>query len=101
MKAYRASTPRLAGTIEGDTFSGRLHALRTHLCLTRKQFSDRVGLTIDQIGRLERGGNGTRSDNPSIESIARTCGVQPVWLYAGSIAPRSLWPDWWQTSAAA
>ena len=94
MKSYQAPT-RFCGSINGDSVGGRLQAIRSRLCMTRKQFAEHVGLTDGQVARLERGGKGTRNDQPSIDQIARICGVQPVWLYAGSVAPRNLWPEWW------
>ena len=98
MKSYQAPT-RFCGSINGDSVGGRLQAIRSRLCMTRKQFAEHIGLTDGQVSRLERGGKGTRNDQPSIDQIARICGVQPVWLYAGSVAPRNLWPEWWGRAA--
>lgn len=95
MKSFRA-TIRHCGTIAGDSIGARIFAIRKNNGLTQKAFAEKTGLSPAQVGRLERGGQGTRTDQPSIDTIAREFGVQPVWLYAGSEAPPRMWPQWWK-----
>lgn len=94
MKGYKATT-KLAGMIDGDSFGGRFHALRMRTGLSRVKFGEMIGLTAAQLSNLEKGGKRTRGDEPTIAMVAAKCGVSSVWLYAGSVAPKNLWPDWW------
>jgi len=86
-----------AGVPPGDTIGNRLKQLREHANLTRKQFADKTGLDEHQVYRFETQGQlATKDEFPSCDAVARLFCVQPVWLYAGSMAPEKLWPDWWR-----
>lgn len=94
MKPFKPSCP-LAG-FGGEDIAKRITALREHLGLERKEFSELTGLKIEQVRKLETGRQQSTRGDPSVDQIARKCGVQPVWLYAGSNVPRRMWPDWWR-----
>jgi transcriptional regulator with XRE-family HTH domain len=91
------TAPHFVGTVSGDTFGARLTALRNHVGLSREQFADETGLDKEQVRRFETKGQlATKNEFPSCDAVARRYGVQPAWLYAGSMIPPSMWPDWWQ-----
>ncbi len=99
MKGYRLNY-QSAGSIPDDTLGKRLHACRIHMGLERKEFCERVGLKPEQLRRLELGKQSTtRGEEPRIANIAKICGVTQAWLYAGSNAPRGVWPEWWNVAA--
>jgi len=95
MRAFGASV-RFVGYVEGDSIGKRLQSLRESVGLTQKEFADKCGLKLRQVQSFEQNRQqSTRTADPSIDTIARRCGVQPVWLYAGSDSPKRFWPEWW------
>jgi transcriptional regulator with XRE-family HTH domain len=73
----------------------RFRMLRNVKGMDVKAFSEFTGLTTKQITNFESNRQFSTKSDPKIDKVARLCGVQPVWLYAGSDVPRRFWPVWW------
>lgn len=86
MKAFQETYP-VAGACH-ETFASRVDALRHRFGMTVQEFAEKVGGKVTRKGALDL--RDLRCDQ-----LARACGVNPVWVYAGSVAPRRFWPDWW------
>lgn len=64
-----------------EIFGRRLRAARKEGLLTQEQLADAVSMSVDMIGRLERG-----TAQPSFETLARLCralGVDVAFLFGG------------------
>lgn len=62
-------------------YKDRLKAARKHANLTQGELAEKVGITQTSISDLERGKSSSSSFNAS---IAKTCGVNALWLENGS-----------------
>ena len=100
MKPYKAPI-QFAGHIPGDCMADRFRALRGVMAMDVKTFAEFTGLKPDQINKFESNRQFSTQNDPKLDKIARLCGVQPVWLYAGSDAPKRMWPVWWDPTPKA
>ncbi|KRG69148.1 helix-turn-helix domain-containing protein [Pseudoxanthomonas dokdonensis] len=89
----------LFGSTQGDYFGSRMFQARTHAGIERKDAAESIGISVGQLGRIERGGVRMVSDPTTIVRAARLYGVSDVWLYGGSAASSKHVPDWYQVRA--
>ncbi|MBF0589277.1 MAG: helix-turn-helix transcriptional regulator [Magnetococcales bacterium] len=68
---------------KSDSFAARLGATMNEQGLTQSELARRVNVRQEAIGRLVRGGGGTKH----ILEIAKELGVNPWWLHKG-IGPK-------------
>lgn len=90
----------LAGRTEGDNFGRRMRQAREHSGLSRKDAAAELGISVAQLGRIERGSVGMVSDPSTLVRASRAYGVSDVWLYAGSMAGLRFVPDYYMPVAA-
>lgn len=85
----------LTGRVEGDHLGARMLASRTHAGLARKDAAKRIGISLSQLGRIERGSVGMVDNPMTIRNAAAIYGVSDVWLYAGAMAGAKFVPNWY------
>ena len=88
--------PHLAGAEPGDSFGARMLASRTHAGLARKDAANRIGLSLGQLGRIERGGVQMVNYPGTASRAAHIYGVPSVWLYACAQAGSRFVPPWYR-----
>jgi transcriptional regulator with XRE-family HTH domain len=87
--------PTLAGRTEGDHFGLRMRKAREAANLSRKDAAAEIGISVAQLGKIERGSVGMVSDPNTLVRAGRAYGVSDVWLYAGSMAGARFVPDYY------
>lgn len=85
----------LTGHTDGDTFAKRMRESRAHARITRAQAAKGIGISIGQLGKIERGGVTMVNDPSTLVRAGNVYGVSSTWLYAGSAAGLKFVPEWY------